>query len=45
VDLGIHICLHKKMSGSEMKQFERQWVAFQSSNDETFDLQEFRFLN
>jgi hypothetical protein len=39
MDLGIHICLHKKMSGSEMKQFERQWLAFQSSNDETFDLQ------
>jgi hypothetical protein len=45
VELGSHICLHKKMSGSEMKQFEREWVAFQSSNDETFDLQEFHFLN
>jgi hypothetical protein len=45
LDLGINICLHKKMSGSEIKQFERQWVAFQSSNDETFDLQEFHFLN
>jgi hypothetical protein len=45
VELGTHICLHKKMSGSEMKQFEREWVAFQSSNDETFDLQEFHFLN
>jgi hypothetical protein len=45
VELGTHICLHKKMSGSEIKQFEKQWVAFQSSNDETFDLQEFHFLN
>ena len=45
MDLGIHICLHKKMSGSEMKQFEKNWLAFQSSNDETFDLQEFHFLN
>jgi hypothetical protein len=45
IDLGINICLHKKMSGSEIKQFERGWVAFQSSNDETFDLQEFHFLN
>jgi hypothetical protein len=45
MELGSHICLHKKMSGSEMKQFEREWVAFQSSNDETFDLQEFHFLN
>ncbi|NQW76980.1 MAG: hypothetical protein HQ448_09260 [Cytophagales bacterium] len=45
MDLGNHICLHKKMSGSEMKQFEREWVAFQSSNDETFDLLEFHFLN
>ena len=45
VELGTHICLHKKMSVSEIKQFEKQWVAFQSSNDETFDLQEFHFLN
>jgi hypothetical protein len=45
VEFGTHICLHKKMSGSEIKQFEKQWVAFQSSNDETFDLQEFHFLN
>ena len=45
IDLGINICLHKKMSGSEIKQFERGWVAFQFSNDETFDLQEFHFLN
>jgi len=45
LDLGIHICLHKKMSGSEMKQFEKNWLAFQSSHEETFDLQGFNFLN
>jgi len=45
MELGTHICLHKKMSGSEIKQFEREWVAFQSSHEETFDLQEFHFLN
>ena len=45
IDLGIHICLHKKMSGSAIKQFEKEWLAFQSSPEETFDLQEFNFLN
>jgi len=45
IDLGNHICLHKKMSGSEMKQFEKNWLAFQSSHEETFDLQGFNFLN
>ena len=45
IDLGNHICLHKKMSWSEMKQFEKNWLAFQSSHEETFDLQGFNFLN
>ena len=45
IDMGINICLHKKMSGSEMKQFEKNWLAFQSSPEETFDLQGFNFLN
>jgi hypothetical protein len=45
IDLGMNICLHKKMSGSAIKQFEMDWLAFQSSNEETFDLQGFNFLN
>ena len=45
IDLGINICLHKKMSGSAIKQFEKDWLAFQSSHEETFDLQGFNFLN
>jgi len=45
VELGTHICFHKQMSVSEIKKFEKLCVAFQSSNDETFDLQEFHFLN
>ena len=45
MDLGINICLHKKMSGSAIKQFEKDWLAFQSSHEETFDLQGFNFLN
>mgnify|MGYP007004396115 CR=1 FL=1 len=44
-DLGNNICLYKKMSGSAIKQFEKEWLAFQSSPEETFDLQEFNFLN
>lgn len=44
MELGTHICLHKKMSSAEMNQFERQWLAFQSSQEETFDLQGFNFL-
>ncbi len=45
IDLGINICLHKKMSGSAIKQFENEWLAFQTSPEETFDLQGFDFLN
>ena len=45
IDLGINIRLHKKMRGSAIKQFEKEWLAFQSSPEETFDLQEFNFLN
>ncbi len=45
IDLGINICLHKKMSGSAIKQFEKEWLAFQTSPEETFDLQGFDFLN
>ena len=45
IDLGKNIRLHKKMSSSAIKQFEKEWLAFQSSPEETFDLQEFNFLN
>ena len=45
IDLGINICLHKKMRGSAIKQFEKEWLAFQTSPEETFDLQGFDFLN
>ena len=45
IDLGINICLHKKMSGSAIKQFEKEWLAFQTSPEETFDLKGFNFLN
>ena len=45
IDMGINICLHKKMSGSAIKQFEKEWLAFQSSPEETFDLKGFNFLN
>ena len=29
----------------EYNQFEKDWLAFQSSHEETFDLQGFNFLN
>ncbi len=45
IDLGINICLHKKMSGTAIKQFEKEWLAFQTSPEETFDLKGFDFLN
>ena len=45
IDLGINFCLHKKMSGSAIKQFEKEWLAFQFSPEETFDLKGFNFLN
>jgi hypothetical protein len=43
IDLGINICLHKKMNGSELKQFEKDWLDFQSSTQEAFDLRGFDF--
>ena len=45
IDLGKNIRLHKKMSSSAIKQFEKEWLAFQSSPEETFDLKGFNFLN
>ena len=45
IDLGKNIRLHKKMSSSAIKQFEKEWLAFQSSPEETFDLKGFHFLN
>ena len=45
MDLGNSICLYKKMRGSAIKQFEKKWLAFQSSPEETFDLKGFNFLN
>jgi len=45
IDLGINICLHKKMSGSAIKEFEKDGVDWQTSPEETFDLQGFDFLN
>ena len=45
MDLDNSICLYKKMRGSAIKQFEKKWLAFQSSPEETFDLKGFHFLN
>ncbi len=45
MDLGNSICLYKKMRGSAIKQFEKEWLAFQTSSEETFDLKGFNFLN
>jgi len=45
MDSGALICLQKKMCGAKMNQFEKEWLAFQSSHDRSFDLQGFNFLN
>ena len=43
MELGSNICLYKKMSGSEIKKFEKDWLDFQSSTQEAFDLRGFDF--
>jgi len=40
---GQHISLKKKMLVAEKKQFEKEWLDFQSSTQEAFDLREFDF--
>lgn len=40
---GQHICLKKKMLVAEKKQFEKDWLDFQSSTQEVFDLRGFNF--
>lgn len=42
--LGINICLQKKMSHSEKQYFEKEWLVFQSSIQETFDLRGFKII-
>lgn len=41
---GINICLQKKMGHLEKQYFEKEWLAFQSSVQETFDLRGFKIL-
>ncbi len=40
---GQQICLKKKMLVAEKKQFEKDWLDFQSSTQEAFDLRGFDF--
>ena len=40
---GQHICLKKTMLVAEKKQFEKDWLDFQSSTQEAFDLRGFDF--
>lgn len=44
MDLGTNICLYKAMNCAEINQFEKQWLSFQSSQEDTFDLQGFNLL-
>jgi len=39
---GIHFYLKKKMSPAEKKQFEIDWLNFQNSTEEAFDLRAFK---
>lgn len=41
---GSNICLQKRMNMAEKNQFEKVWLAFQSSVNETFDLRGFEHL-
>jgi hypothetical protein len=41
----INICLQKKMNSNEKNQFEKEWLTFQSSTEETFDLRGFNLLD
>jgi hypothetical protein len=43
MDVANSICLYKKMSGTELKQFEKDWLDFQSSTQKAFDLRGFNF--